>query len=215
MKDGNKNRLRSQDIHKIVDTFNRQVEVPGYSRMVPLAEISDPKNDFNLNIPRYIDSTEPEDLQDIDGHLRGGIPDRDVDALGDYWQVFPSVRHLLFESAGRPGYSRLKPSVTDLKTAIFGHGEFTAFNDSITTLFTKWKQAHIPRLKSIAIGDRPKALIEVLSEDLLKTFHKARLLDAYDVYQHLMDYLDRDHAGRCLHARRRWMVRSCQAKSYS
>ena len=188
MKDGNKNRLRAQDIHKIVDTFNRQVEIPRYSRMVPLAEISDPKNDFNLNLPRYIDSAEPEDLQDIDGHLRGGIPDRDLNALSDYWQVFPSVRQLLFESAGRPGYNRLKLPVNDLKTAIFGHAEFTAFNDSITALFTKWRKAHTPRLKSIAIGDRPKALIETLSEDLLETFQKARLLDAYDVYQHLMDY---------------------------
>jgi type I restriction enzyme M protein len=188
MKDGNKNRLRSQDIHKIVDTFNRQVEISRYSRMVPLAEISDPKNDFNLNIPRYIDNTEPEDLQDIDGHLRGGIPDRDVDALADYWQVFPSVRQLLFESAGRPGYCNLKLPVTDLKTLILGHAEFTAYKESITALFAKWKQAHTPRLKGIAIGDRPKALIETLSEDLLKTFRKTRLLDAYDVYQHLMDY---------------------------
>ena len=52
---------------------------PRYSRMVPLAEISDPKNDYNLNLPRYIDSSEPEDLQDIDAHLRGGIPNRDID----------------------------------------------------------------------------------------------------------------------------------------
>jgi type I restriction enzyme M protein len=71
-KDGPKNRLREQDIHRIVDTFARQVEIPGYARMVPLAEISDPRNDFNLNLPRYIDSTEPEDLQDITAHLRGG-----------------------------------------------------------------------------------------------------------------------------------------------
>jgi len=188
MKDGNKNRLRSQDIHKIVDTFNRQVEIPRYSRMVPLAEISDPKNDFNLNLPRYIDSTEPEDLQDIDGHLRGGIPDRDVDALSDYWQVFPSVRPLLFESAGRPGYSRLKLPIADLKAAIFGNAEFTAFKDSINALFAKWRKVHTPRLKIISIGDRPKALIQTLSEDLLKTFGKARLLDPYNVYQRLMDY---------------------------
>jgi len=60
--------------------------------MVPLSEISDPKNDFNLNLPRYIDSIEPEDLQDIDGHLRGGIPGRDIDELERYWKVFPSVR---------------------------------------------------------------------------------------------------------------------------
>ena len=65
IKDGPKNRLRAQDIHKIVDAFTRQAEVPRYARMVSLEEISDPKNDYNLNLPRYIDSAEPEDLQDI------------------------------------------------------------------------------------------------------------------------------------------------------
>jgi type I restriction enzyme M protein len=188
MKDGNKNRLRAQDIHRIVDTFTRQLEVPRYSRMATLSEISDPKNDFNLNLPRYIDSTEPEDLQDIDGHLRGGIPDRDIDALDRYWQVFPAVRSLLFESGGRPGYSRLKLPVAEVKAAIFAHPEFAAFNVSVTALFAKWKKTTSPRLNGIKPGDQPKALIETLSEDLLAVFDNAPLLDAYDVYQHLMDY---------------------------
>ena len=193
IKDGNKNRLRAQDIHRIVDTFTRQLEIPGYSRMVPLAEISDPKNDFNLNLPRYIDSTEPEDLQDIDAHLRGGIPDRDIAALDRYWQVFPAVRPLLFESAGRPGYGRLKLPVSEVKAAIFGHAEFTAFNKSVTKLFAKWRDANAARLKDIAIGDKPKALVEMLGESLLKAFSDGsvrsdRLINPYDVYQHLMDY---------------------------
>ena len=105
IKDGNKNRLRAQDMHKIVDAFTRQAEIPKYSRMVPVAEIE--ANDFNLNLPRYLDSTEPEDLQDIDAHLRGGIPDRDIDDLARYWQVFPGVRSTLFKRADRPGYSQL------------------------------------------------------------------------------------------------------------
>ena len=147
IKDGNKNRLRSLDIHLIVDTFTRQLECTRYSRMVPLAEISDPKNDFNLNLPRYVDSTEPEDLQDIDGHLRGGIPDRDIDALDRYWQVFPAVRSLLFELAGRTGYSRLKVPATEINTTIFGHAQFSAFNAAITALFEKWKAANTPRLR--------------------------------------------------------------------
>jgi len=188
IKDGNKNRLRAQDIHRIVDTFTRQLEVPRYSRMVPLAEISDQKNDFNLNLPRYIDSTEPEDLQDIDAHLRGGIPTRDIDALERYWQVFPSVRATLFKKADRPGYRQLKVAVGDIKATIFGHAEFTALNQSVTALFEKWKKANIPRLNAIAVGGKPKALIETLSEDLLETFQKVQLLDPYDVYQHLMDY---------------------------
>jgi type I restriction enzyme M protein len=188
IKDGNKNRLRAQDIHRIVDTFTRQLEVPRYSRMVPFAEIGDPKNGFNLNFPRYIDSTEPEDLQDIDAHLRGGIPDRDIGALESYWQVFPAVRATLFEKAGRPGYTRLKVPVNEVKAAIFSHSEFTTFNETVTALFAKWKKASTPRLKGIIVGGKPKALIEMLSEDLLDTFQKAKLLDPYDVYQHLMDY---------------------------
>ncbi|MFO1001388.1 MAG: hypothetical protein U0936_13670 [Planctomycetaceae bacterium] len=75
------------------------------TRMVPLAEISDAKNDFNLNLPRYIDGTEPEDIQDINGHLRGGIPERDIDALERYWQVFPGVRAALFQPADWNGYN--------------------------------------------------------------------------------------------------------------
>ncbi|MFH0879098.1 MAG: N-6 DNA methylase, partial [Lentisphaerota bacterium] len=188
IKDGNKNRLRAQDIHRIVDTFNRQVEIPKYSRMAPLSEISDPKNDFNLNLPRYIDSTEPEDMQDIDGHLRGGIPDRDIDDLDQYWQIFPSLRPLLFELVGRPGYSHLKLPRADNKAAIFSHAEFTAFNASVTTLVLQWRAVNVPRLAGIAKDDHPKALIETLSEDLLGTFQKARLINTYDVYQHLLDY---------------------------
>ena len=110
MKDGTKNRLRSQDIHKIVDVFNKQIEIDRYSRMVPLSEIADPKNDYNLNIPRYIDSSEPEDIQDLHAHLHGGIPDRDLDALSDYWDAFPSCARQLFKP-NRPGYSDLAVDV--------------------------------------------------------------------------------------------------------
>jgi type I restriction enzyme M protein len=188
IKDGNKNRLRAQDIHKIVDAFTRLAEIPCYSRMVSLAEISDSKNDFNLNLPRYIDSTEPEDLQDIDAHLRGGIPNRDIDALEKFWQVFPAVRSVLFKKADRPGYANLRIPIGEVKAAIFSHSEFTAYNESAAKLFVKWKAANKARLQGIAKRGKPKTLIEALSEDLLAMFEKARLLDAYDVYQHLMDY---------------------------
>jgi len=188
IKDGPKNRLREQDIHRIVDTFARQLEVPGYARMVPMAEIGDAKNDYNLNLPRYIDSTEPEDLQDIDGHLRGGIPERDLEALGNYWKIMPGLRAALFEKCDRPRYCQLRLPIVEVKSAIFGHAEFTAFHESATRLFAKWKQANLPRLKGFAQEGHPKPLIETIAEDLLATFKNAPLLDAYDVYQHLMDY---------------------------
>ena len=200
IKDGNKNRLRAQDIHKIVDIFTRQVETPKYARMVPLDEIASPANGYNLNLPRYIDSTEAEDLQDIEAHLKGGIPNRDIDGLAPYWQEFPSVRDELFSPlplAGEgPGervrdracYSQPKVAAGQVKAVIFGHPEFTAFNRQVTKLFAQWKAANTPMLNGIKQGDRPKLLIETLSENLLETYRGAPLLDPYDVYQHLMDY---------------------------
>jgi type I restriction enzyme M protein len=186
-KDGPKNRLREQDIHRIVDTFNKHSDIPGYARMVPVAEINDPKNDYNLNLPRYIDSTEVEDLQDIEGHLRGGIPNRDLDALHAYWEVIPSVRAALFEDM-RPGYSQLRIAKSEIKTTIFGHVEFTAFNKKATELFAAWKDLQTPLLKGFSKAGQPKVLIESIAEALLVNFENAPLLDSYDVYQHLMDY---------------------------
>ena len=185
-KDGNKNRLRDQDIHKIVDAFARQAEIDKYSRMVPLAEIA--KHDFNLNIPRYIDSSEPEDLQDIEAHLKGGIPVRDIDALKPYWNVLPSVRGELFGPGDRPGYCAPKIEPAAVKPLILGHAEFAAYSASVMDVFAGWRAAHLERLKNVTIGDRPKRLIETLSEDLLVRFAKAALIDKYDLYQHLMTY---------------------------
>jgi len=137
---------------------------------VPLSEISDPEERLQSELARYIDSSEPEDLQDIDAHLRGGIPDRDLDLLNRYWQVLPAARHVLFESAGRPGYSRLKVAVADTKKAILSHPEFTAFKDTTTALFEKWRTVAAPRLRKIKLGDSPKALIEGLSRICWKCF---------------------------------------------
>ncbi len=191
MKDGNKNRLRAQDIHRIVDTFVRQHDTPKYARLVPVAEIEG--NDFNLNLPRYIDSTEPEDLQDIAAHLLGGIPNADIDGLAPYWQVLPGVRSALFAD-DRPGYCRPKVEAAQVRATIFGHPEFSAFNTRVTSLFQQWQAAATPLLTGMKKGQRPNALIEALSERLLETFRSdaavASLIDPYGVYQHLMDYWD-------------------------
>ena len=187
MKDGNKNRLREQDLHRIVDTFNRQADTPRYSRMVPLAEIADAKNDFNLNLPRYIDATEPEDLQDIAAHLQGGIPERDLAALDPYWQVLPGVRAALFAPL-RPGYLRLSLPLTEVKPAIFDHPEFTAFIRTVTDRFVDWRAGVLPELNAFTRDSHPKQLIATLAESLLAAFQPVPLLDAYDLFQHLMDY---------------------------
>ena len=118
IKDGNKNRLREQDIHRMVDVFTRQTEVPGYSRLVLLPEIANPANDYNLNLPRYVDSSEPEDLHDLDAHLHGGIPNRDIDALDEYWTVFPAMRDALFRDGERAGYTAARIETREVRAAI-------------------------------------------------------------------------------------------------
>lgn len=187
IKDGNKNRLRSQDIHKIVDVFNKQIEIERYSRMVPLHEIADPKNDYNLNIPRYIDSSEPEDIQDLHAHLHGGIPDRDLDALSGYWEAFPSLRATLFRP-DRPGYSDLAVGVTEVQQAILDSDEFQKFATDVRGQVDDWFATHRPILQAIDASTVPKDLIGHISDDLLARFKDAPLLDEYDVYEQLMTY---------------------------
>ena len=187
LKDGNKNRLRAQDLHKIVDVFTRQTELPRYSRMVPVTDIADSANDYNLNIPRYIDFSEPEDLHDLDAHLNGGIPNRDIDALGAWWELFPSLRKALFKR-NRKGYSKTRVDPRQVKATILGHGDFKAYRQHVVDVFDAWRRRHTRRLSGIEAGSHPKELIDTLSEDLLASFAELPLLSRYDVYQRLMDY---------------------------
>ena len=190
MKDGPKNRLRERDIHRIVDTFTGTVDTdPRYARMVGLDEIE--KNDFNLNLPRYIDSSTPEDAQDIDAHLNGGIPEADVLALARYWAVCPQLQAALFRPR-RPGYLDLRVEPSAIKAAIHQHPEFLAFTQAMNAHFEAWRIPTAQRLKALATGFHPKALIVELAESLLSHYVRQptaqALVDRYAVYQHLMDY---------------------------
>ena len=185
IKDGPKNRLRAQDLHRIVDTFRKGDTVPRYARLVGLDEIE--KNDYNLNLPRYIDSSEPEDLQDIEGHLKGGIPQADVDALHAYWSVCPDLKAALF-TPNRSGYVDLAVDKNAIKTTIYSHPQFAAFISKMNTHFTAWRNGVAPTLRVLQPGCHPKDIITQLSESLLAHYANQPLIDAYDIYQHLMDY---------------------------
>ncbi|MDK9726049.1 MAG: type I restriction-modification system subunit M [Sterolibacteriaceae bacterium MAG5] len=186
LKDGPKNRLREQDIHKIVDVFIRQDgSDPKYARLVGFDEIE--KNDYNLNLPRYIDSAKAEDRQDIEGHLKGGIPAADVDALAAYWAVCPALRAALFKP-NRPGYLDLAVDKAAVKAAVFDHPEFKAYTGNIDFHFDNWRAQVGQVLKTLVPGFHPRDLIAQLSESLLYSFSDKPLLDPYGIYQHLMDY---------------------------
>lgn len=188
VKDGNKNRLREQDIKKIVDTFTKQLEIPKFSRFVPTEEISDAKNAYNLNLPRYIDSAEVEDIQDIDAHLKGGIPDTDIEALAPYWQVCPSLKKSIFKDGTRKGYSDLRVAIDDVRGIVLEHEEFAAFRTSTLKTFGAWRKDVTETLKTLSSKDHPKVVIQEIADKLLTTCAKLPLVDKYDVYQHLMNY---------------------------
>lgn len=186
VKDGNKNRLRARDIHRIADVYDRQEDVPGYARLVRYERIAG--QGFNLNIPRYVDGSEPEDRQDIAAHLRGGVPERDIDLLAGFWAVMPGVRGALFGPALRPGYAEPRVEPGTVRAAIREHPEFGAFRERVRAILDGWAGANAPLLDGIARGDSPAALIHALGEDMLARFADAPLVDRYDAYQRLMDY---------------------------
>jgi type I restriction enzyme M protein len=194
IKDGPKNRLRERDMHRIIDAFRRGDDSdPRYARMVGFDEIE--KNDFNLNLPRYIDSSAPEDQQDIDAHLNGGIPEADVSALQRYWAVCPGLRAALFEPL-RPGYLNLRVASAAIKPTIHQHAEFQTFMQTMAAHFQAWRAPAAARLKTLARGFHPKVLINELAESLLAHYEHQQnlkdqaqaLIDPYAVYQHLMDF---------------------------
>ncbi|HDZ79357.1 MAG TPA: type I restriction-modification system subunit M [Gammaproteobacteria bacterium] len=191
IKDGPKNRLREMDIHKIVDVFNKQTEIDGYSKIVSFADIE--KNDFNLNIPRYIDSSEAEDLQDIEAHLLGDIPEADIEALQNYWEVLPSLQSALFSTANRSSptnkqYLSLQIAKDDIKSTIYQHPEFVRYINDMNQVFSQWQTRTTAELKALQPGHHPKEVIHNISEALLAAYTGKALIDKYDVYQHLMNY---------------------------
>ncbi len=188
IKDGNKNRLRSRDIHKIVDVFNNKIQIKGFSRLVPISEIFDPKNDYNLNLPRYIDSSEHEDIHDLTAHLNGGIPKSNIDDLQNYWDIFTSTREALFKQSDDPDYLIPRIQNEQIKSIIMNSNEYLNFAKKIKLHLIKWEEKYEQYFKSLEQGCKPKDVILKISENLLSIFKNIPLLDKYDVYQHLMTY---------------------------
>ncbi|EIP8080701.1 type I restriction-modification system subunit M, partial [Enterococcus faecalis] len=187
IKEGNKNRLREQDIEKIVRTFNTMDQSDKrYARFVLNEEIKE-DNEYNLNIPRYIDNSNNEDLQDIEAHLKGGIPESDVDSLSNYWEEYPSLRQDLFESL-RLGYLQAKVEKEQVVEVINSNNEFIKHSERIKDSFLTWKHEVLPILMNLTVEDKPKKIIEFISHKILRLFEKDSLIKEYDVYQIVMEY---------------------------
>jgi len=188
IKDGNKNRLRERDIYKIVTVFNEQIEISGYSRLVPNDEIKN-KNDYNLNIPRYIDGGYSEDLQNIDAHLNGGVPNADVESLSPYWDTFPKLRKKLFKPQPlRKGFALLAVNNSEVHDTIYSDDEFSAYINKVNTAFDRWKSRVDKKLRTINSSTKPKRLIAEIAGVIIEEFEEVTLVDKYDVYEVLLSY---------------------------
>jgi type I restriction enzyme M protein len=188
IKDGNKNRLREQDIHAIIDAFDNLSNKDKFSRLVPYAEIE--KNGFNLNIPRYIDSSLPVDIQDIQAHISGGIPVVDIDQLHKYWQAFPTLKKTLLNKGARNGYLDFLVDTTEINKLIHSNSDVVTFKNDVIKEFEVWKKAAIKSLEGINKETRPKLFVKDISEKILDCFKPTNLVDEYAIYQGFMQYWD-------------------------
>lgn len=184
VKDGSKNRLREQDIYRIVTTFNEQITTdPKYARFVPNKEIKE-KNGYNLNISRYIDSSAPEDIQDIYAHIHGGIPAADIDALERFWTAFPTLKNELF-GVFSEGYYKLNVEEDVIRQTTYSNAEFAVYGEMIDEVFANWKSYADSKLKNLKAGVSAKELIIELAQAILKEFESLSLINKYDVCSRL------------------------------
>jgi type I restriction enzyme M protein len=186
IKDGNKNRLRERDIYKIVNVFNGRIEEKGYSRIVYYDEIKN-KNDYNLNISRYIDAGTKEDLHDINAHLNGGIPTADIDGLGKYWNEFKGLKEKLFIASAK-NYYKLNIEKNKLRDAVYDNRAFKNYGNKVETAYTKWKKTADKILFNLKDKTDFKKLIIEISEEITAEFADVKLIGKYDVYEVLLSY---------------------------
>lgn len=187
IKDGNKNRLRERDIYKIVTTFNEHITTdPKYARFVPNEEIKI-KNAYNLNIPRYIDGGTAEDLQNIEGHLKGGIPSVDVESLSTYWQSFPKLQSALFMPL-RDGFYSLAVEKDTIRDTVYSDTDFSAYADKVERAFENWKKGVDSKLRTINSTVKPKLMIAEIAQLILSEYEPVTLIDKYDAYEVLLSY---------------------------
>ncbi|MCQ2635987.1 type I restriction-modification system subunit M [Helicobacter pylori] len=186
-KDGNKNRLREQDVQKMIDAFNAYKEIPYYSKMVSLEEIS--ANDYNLNIPRYIASkqeSEKDLFALINSHKASYLPKNEIEAYAPYFQVFKELKNTLFKKSDKEGYYALKTECENIKELITQSSEFQTFHASVLDAFDRLDL--FETFNDLKPGFNPKTLIESVCSKVLYEFEKIEILDKYGAYQLFKDY---------------------------
>ncbi len=188
-KDGNKNRLREQDIEKIVQTCINNEEIKGYSRFVTYKEILE-ENDGNLNVPRYIQKIDDTLPQNIASHLKGGIPEIDIDSIEKLWKISPNLKQEIFTCVDeKHNVYDLAMSPNEIETVISEDQNIKSQKETeCGELFGTWRTAVKNVLLDINEDTNPKELIRNIGLEILHDFESSQLLDNYDVYDFLLNY---------------------------
>ena len=175
---GKNNKLRASDIKRITDVVTKRLDVPKFSRVISRDEIR--ANDYNLNIPRYVDSSEKPESWDIYASMFGGIPEGEIDDLAAYWDAFPGLKEVLFEKRNGQ-YSALK--VADLKTAILGSSDVQNFINGYKASFEGFHEYLNTELMQAMTGVNISKEEAVLSKEIFQRLSGIPLVDAYEAYQ--------------------------------
>ena len=189
VKDGDKNRLREQDIRRVCDVWFEKKEVPHYSRMVTWEEIE--ANGYNLNIPRYVQPVDTEARHNLDAHLNGGIPQEDIDALDELWALCPTLQADLF-IAMRPGFMQFtEAAAADIDATIQVNASYKAQQADYHKVIDEWQEWMKQSLADVCPGCQPKVLIQQWGRHILEQFADCKsLVNNYDVYDELCKYWD-------------------------
>lgn len=187
-KDGDKNRLREQDIEKIVQVFTNRIEIQGYSRFITYKEIME-EHDGNLNVPRYISKINKKLPQNISAHLNGGIPIQDIDSVDKLWNISNELKGEIFIKRKNSDVYDLKVDIEKIESLIFDNEKI---KDEILRetegIFDSWKNDIEDKLKNINKDTEPKSFIRELGVSILKAYEDAKLLDNYEAYDFLLNY---------------------------
>lgn len=182
IKEGKNNKLRASDIKRIVDVVMNRESIDKFSRLVSREEIR--SNDYNLNIPRYVDSSEPAETWDLYASMFGGIPMTEIDGLEEYWKAFPTLKSALFTNSDIP-YVEL--ATEDIKNTIKNHVDIKtfkkAFKDAFADFHLYLKDEWIEKMEHVEISKSEN----VISENIFKRLDQVSLIDKYEAYQILDD----------------------------
>lgn len=183
VKEGKNNKLREYDIKRISDTVRDRKTVPGYSRTVSRDEIR--QNGYNLNIPRYVDSSDPVEKFDIYATMFGGIPHSEIDELQKYWDTFPSLREELFIADANKPYSQ--PKTKDTQSVIEHNADVKAFQQRFAQAFEGFADSVHHRLIDQIATANPQKELDAISDDIFARLRETPLIDRYAAYQALAD----------------------------